>query len=94
MVILISNTQKESTMSKVTVKGQVTIPKSVRDDLGIQAGTDVEFVKQGNYFILVKKAKRKATDYLEKWKGALTTSDAKKGVDELVHDLRGGRDRR
>ena len=32
-------------MSRVTAKGQVTIPKAVREDLGIQPGDEVDFVK-------------------------------------------------
>ena len=30
---------------RVTVKGQVTIPKEIRDKLGIVPGSDVEFVQ-------------------------------------------------
>ncbi len=30
---------------KVTSKGQVTIPKEIRDELGLLPGTEVEFVK-------------------------------------------------
>lgn len=37
----------------VTSKGQITIPASVRKDLGLKAGTRVEFVKvaKGQYAI-------------------------------------------
>ncbi len=31
-------------MSKVTSKGQVTIPKAIRDSFGLLPGTEVEFV--------------------------------------------------
>ena len=31
----------------MTSKGQVTIPKEVRDDLGLDAGTKLDFVKVG-----------------------------------------------
>jgi len=31
-------------MSKITSKGQVTIPKPIRDAFGLLPGTDVEFV--------------------------------------------------
>ncbi len=31
-------------MSKITSKGQVTIPKEIRDELGLLPGTEVEFV--------------------------------------------------
>jgi AbrB family looped-hinge helix DNA binding protein len=39
--------------SKVTSNGQVTIPKRVRDYLGIEAGTEVAFRRgaDGNIFI-------------------------------------------
>ena len=32
-------------MSKITSKGQVTIPKEIRDELGLFPGTEVEFVR-------------------------------------------------
>jgi antitoxin PrlF len=32
-------------MSKITSKGQVTIPKEIRDELGLLPGTEVEFVQ-------------------------------------------------
>jgi antitoxin PrlF len=35
-------------MSRVTSKGQVTIPKEIRDELGLLPGTEVEFVRQGD----------------------------------------------
>jgi antitoxin PrlF len=34
-------------MSRVTSKGQVTIPKSIRDEFGLLPGTEVEFVQEG-----------------------------------------------
>jgi AbrB family looped-hinge helix DNA binding protein len=40
---------------KVTEKGQVTIPKELRDALGIGAGTEVEFERR-NDTIVVRKA--------------------------------------
>lgn len=41
---------------RVTEKGQVTIPKELRDALGIGAGTEVEFERR-NDVIVVRKAK-------------------------------------
>ena len=32
----------------VTSKGQVTIPKRIRDELGLSAGTEVEFILEGD----------------------------------------------
>jgi AbrB family looped-hinge helix DNA binding protein len=34
-------------MSKITSKGQVTIPKEIRDEFGFLPGTEVEFVQAG-----------------------------------------------
>jgi AbrB family looped-hinge helix DNA binding protein len=41
---------------RVTEKGQVTIPKDLRDALGIGAGTEVEFERRRDT-IVVRKAK-------------------------------------
>lgn len=39
---------------RVTEKGQVTIPKELRDALGIGAGTDVEFERRKDALVLRK----------------------------------------
>lgn len=41
---------------RVTEKGQITIPKELRDALGIGAGTEVEFERRRDV-IVVRKAK-------------------------------------
>jgi AbrB family looped-hinge helix DNA binding protein len=33
---------------RVTSKGQVTIPKEIRDDFGLLPGTEIEFVRDGD----------------------------------------------
>ncbi len=33
---------------KITSKGQVTIPKGIRDEFGLLPGTEVEFVAEGD----------------------------------------------
>ena len=38
---------------KVTTKGQVTIPQAIREQLGIQPGSEVEFQVEGNVAQLV-----------------------------------------
>ena len=45
---------------RVTEKGQITIPKELRDALGIGAGTEVEFERRKDV-ILVRKAKAGTT---------------------------------
>jgi AbrB family looped-hinge helix DNA binding protein len=37
---------------RVTSKGQVTIPQDVREELGIEPGTNVEFVQENGKIVL------------------------------------------
>ena len=39
---------------RVTEKGQVTIPKELRDEFGIQGGTEVELVGERDHIVLRK----------------------------------------
>ena len=39
-------------VATVTSKGQVTIPKDVRDDLGIETGTKLYFVRTSQGYVL------------------------------------------
>jgi AbrB family looped-hinge helix DNA binding protein len=39
---------------RVTEKGQVTIPKILRDEFGISPGTEVEFVGKRDHIVLRK----------------------------------------
>lgn len=72
-------------MSRVTKKGQITIPKKVRDELGIRPGDEIEFVQaEGGYRI------RKETEEnpFEEWRGVAETD---KSVEERMTELRGER---
>ncbi len=40
---------------RVTEKGQITIPKHLRDALGIGAGTDVEFEQRNDALVIRKR---------------------------------------
>ncbi len=40
--------------AKLTSKGQVTVPKAVRDALGLKAGDDVIFRVEGNRAVLAR----------------------------------------
>lgn len=42
-------------MPRITVKGQVTIPKEIREKLGLKPGDLVEFVYKDNKVYLVAK---------------------------------------
>jgi len=54
----VSTTSRIPTI-RVTEKGQVTIPKDLRDALGIGAGTEVEFERRRDT-IVVRKAEAEA----------------------------------
>ena len=73
---------------KVGKRGQVTIPKEIRDRFGIGPKTDVEFsIVEG---AIVRKTPRKLN--LAKWKGRCARSFKKLGyssVDEFIEDIRG-----
>lgn len=72
-------------MATVTSKGQITIPKRVRDALGIRAGTEIDFDVEGDSVRMRKADNRQAID---RWRGAL---DLGEPVDDFVDRLRGGR---
>lgn len=47
-------------------KGQVTIPKPLRDRLGLQPGTELEFSAEGGV-LMARKAQ--SVDVFQKWRG-------------------------
>jgi len=74
---------------KVGDRGQVTIPKQIRERFGLVPAVEVEFrVVRGS--ILLRKASRKLD--LLKWKGRCGDSFTKLGyssVDKFIDDVRG-----
>jgi len=74
---------------KIGERGQVTIPKDIRDRFGLNPETEVEFrVVQGS--ILLRKAPKKLN--LGKWKGHCKESFSKLGyssADRWLDDVRG-----
>lgn len=73
-------------MPRLTQKGQVTIPKKVRQVLGISPGDEVEFrVAQNHQVIVVKSA---SPSPFEKYVGYLSRK-AGQDPDRIVADLRG-----
>jgi AbrB family looped-hinge helix DNA binding protein len=74
---------------KIGERGQVTIPKEIRERFGLGPETEVEFrVVSGS--IVLKKAAKKLD--LKKWKGRCRDSFAELGyssVDKFIDDVRG-----
>ena len=74
---------------KVGERGQVTIPKNIRERFGIGPETEVEFQVVGDS-ITIAKAPKKLD--LTKWKGRCAKTFTRLGyssVDEFVSDIRG-----
>ena len=75
-------------MPRVTTKGQVTIPKEIRDELGIEPGDEVTFVETASGYLIEKQAPTttEGTDPFEKYRGA---ADSTQTMPERMRRLRG-----
>jgi AbrB family looped-hinge helix DNA binding protein len=71
--------------TRLTSKGQVTIPKGVRDELNLRPGDEIEFVRVNGHFQLKKHIDRSVWD---KWDGFLKHLEGQ-DVDELIEEMRG-----
>ena len=72
-------------VAKVTSKGQITIPKKVRDKLGVQPGEEVGFEEKDGA-VLIKKAV--TTSPFDKWVGKLKHLKGQRS-DDIVKESRG-----
>lgn len=66
---------------RVTTKGQVTIPRRVREILGIAPETEIDFVEEEGKFYIVKTSENKPTKIFNKLRGIAT---AKMSTDEIL----------
>jgi AbrB family looped-hinge helix DNA binding protein len=63
---------------RVTSKGQVTIPQDVRRRLGIEAGTEVDFLVDGDVVRLVRRTDARGAALVEQMRGqrlSMTTDE-------------------
>ncbi len=65
----------------VTAKGQVTIPKNVREELGIKPGTDIDFRENNGRFYIVRITEPTVTGKFNKLRGIATV---KMTTDEIM----------
>ncbi len=75
-------------MSTPTKKGQVTVPKDVRDALGLRPGVRVAFELREGEAVLRKQVDPQDID---RWRGHLKPH-VREGTDGLLARLRGGPD--
>lgn len=73
--------------AKLTSKGQVTVPKAVREALGLEEGDDVIFHVEGNRAVLAR-----TPDFLS-LAGSIPVPAAKRNVawDEVIRKTRSAR---
>ena len=77
-------------IAKVTSKGQITIPKKVREKLGVQPGEAVGFEEKDGALVVTKVLPASPFD---KWVGRLAHLKGARS-DELVKEARGHDNRR
>ncbi|HNY73077.1 MAG TPA: AbrB/MazE/SpoVT family DNA-binding domain-containing protein [Syntrophales bacterium] len=71
--------------ARVTSKGQVTIPKEIRDKLGVHTGEDVGFEEKDGMLVISKVVTKSPFD---KWVGKLKDLEGQRS-DDLVREARG-----
>ena len=71
--------------AKVTSKGQITVPKGVREALGLSPGDQLEFVEEEGQFYIRKRVRRSPFD---RYLGYLAPKRGQ-DPDEIVKELRG-----
>lgn len=81
---MITTTEPRGT--RITSKGQVTIPKHVRDRMGVKPGDEVIFVEDEGGFRIRRRIRR---EDIAKWRGFLKDL-AGRDVDELISEMRDG----
>jgi antitoxin PrlF len=75
-------------MATVTSKGQITLPKEVRQALGLTPGSHVEFSIEPGRAILRKTI---PPEVWKRWQGYLRGKLSADSVDEVMEQLRGER---
>jgi len=74
---------------KIGERGQVTIPKDLRERFGLRPATEVDFQVMNDSLVLRKKPTKLK---LDKWRGRCAKSFARLGyktVDEFIEEIRG-----
>ena len=72
--------------TKVSDRGQITLPKSIRTDLGIHRRDIIDFIAQDGKIIGIKK---EPTDSIIEWRGKGILPKSYNTVDEYLREIRG-----
>jgi AbrB family looped-hinge helix DNA binding protein len=66
---------------RVTTKGQVTIPQAIREQLGIQPGTEVGFELEGDAILIFMTASSRGQALVDRLRGS---GHGRMSTDELL----------
>lgn len=72
---------------RVTSKGQVTIPRHIREKMGITPHSEVDFVEENGRVILVKR--EQSTSVLQTFRRVRGIATVKMSTDEIMALTRG-----
>jgi antitoxin PrlF len=75
--------------TKLTSKGQVTIPKHIRDAIGLRPGQRVEFRVGENGTVVIQRAKEQKPPAKDRFAAARGIAKTKLTTDQLMALLRG-----
>ena len=70
---------------KMTERGQVTIPKEIREKYGITPATEIEFIEKDGALLVVKKMH---TGALDRFRGIANAKGMPRRTDRLLSMLR------
>lgn len=73
----------------LTSKGQVTIPKRIRDALGLSPGSEVDFAVNKDGEVVIHRAGQRASRQPDRFESARGKADVKWRTDDLMTLLRG-----
>jgi len=73
----------------ITVKGQITIPKPIRDALGLKPGTAVDFSVNKEGQLVILKGQETTAKVQDRFEAARGKADVKWRTQELMALLRG-----
>ena len=74
----------------MTVKGQVTIPKQIRDSLDLQPGAQLEFTVNGDGEVVLQRADKTRQRKPDRFEAARGKAEVKWRTRELMALLRDG----
>jgi antitoxin PrlF len=80
------NTYYKSMKTTVSERGQITLPKAIRDGLGIRPGTIIDFVVENGAMVGRKK---ESDDPIRRWRGKGRLPEGFTSVDEYLSAIRG-----